>query len=293
MSILLRTLLLTSLFLVPASALPGAQEEHGEPSHESEQPQEAPAHDAHDHEAMEMAASEMAEGVGVDERLGQKIPPDITFVDAEGRSLTLGEAITKPTLILPVYFYCAQVCTIMLANLAEAMNKVPMELGTDYDVLAISFNENEGSEVARKAKVNYTKILKADFRPESWRFLTGDQENIRAFTDAIGYGFKRTSEYFFLHPNALVAVSSDRTVIRYLYGPRFLPFDIGMALTEAEKNTPGLSIRRLLTYCFDYEPEKKTYILKSFRILAVGIVTILLIFMVFLLRKGRASPERD
>ena len=289
---ILRILLLTSFFLASANALPSAQEEHGEPSHESEQPTEVPTHDAHDHEAMEMA-SKLAEGVGVDERLGEKVPPDITFIDEEGRSLTLGEAITKPTLILPVYFYCAQVCTIMLANLAEAINRVPLDLGKDYDVLAISFNENEGSEVARKARTNYTKILTQDFPPESWRFLTGDRENIRTFTNAIGYGFKRTSEYFFLHPNAMVALSPDGTVIRYLYGPRFLPFDIGMALTEAAKNTPGLSIRRLLTYCFDYESEKKTYVLRSFRIVAAGIVGLLLVFLFFLLRKGKANLEHD
>ena len=80
-------------------------------------------------------------------------------------------------------------------------------------------------------------------------------------------------------------LAPDGTVIRYLYGPRFLPFDVGMALTEAAKGTPGLSIRKLLTYCFDYDPESKSYMVRSFRLLALGIVALLGILFFFIVRK--------
>ena len=125
--------------------------------------------------------------------------------------------------------------------------------------------------------------------PEAWSFLTGDRESIRSLTDGIGFRFKRTQEHLFIHPNVLLALAPDGTVIRYLYGPSFLPFDIGMALTEAAKGTPGLSIRRLLTYCFDYDAESRSYIFKSFRLLAVGILILLLAFFLLVLRKGKRA----
>jgi protein SCO1/2 len=241
-------------------------------------------HEPHDHEAMQKQ-SQSDRAVGVDERLGEKIPLDVLFVDEEGRELAIGEAITKPTLVLPIFFSCTVTCPIMLANLANAINDVPLEFGRDYGVIAFSFDEEDLPAVARESKGNFTKILREELPREEWRFLTGGEESIRSLTDALGFNFKRTGPHMFIHPNVMIALAPDGTIIRYLYGPRFLPFDVGMALTEAAKGTPGLSIRKLLTYCFDYDPESKTYMVRSFRLLALGIVALLGILFFFIVRK--------
>jgi protein SCO1/2 len=276
-----------ALLLLPTGlCLASVDEMAGEASHESHQPAAAPVHEHHEHEEMEGEPQPVAE-IGVDERLGQKVPLDVLLVDEQGRQLRLGDALEKPTLLLPVYYSCPATCSIMLANLAQAINKTPLELGRDYRALAFSFDEEEGPDFALRAKRNYTKILKKGLPPEEWSFLTGDKESIRSLTDGIGFRFKRTQEHLFLHPNVLLALAPDGTIIRYLYGPSFLPFDIGMALTEATKGTPGLSVRKLLTYCFDYDPESKSYIFKSFRLLAVGILILLLAFFLFVLRKNK------
>jgi protein SCO1/2 len=238
----------------------------------------------HDHAAMEQEA-EGAEAVGVLERLGEKIPLDIPFVDEQGQELAIGEAISKPTLVLPIFFSCTVTCPIMLANLANAINDVPLEFGQDYGVIAFSFDEEDEPAVARESKGNFTKILRDELPREEWRFLTGSEESIRDLTGALGFNFKRTGPHMFIHPNVMIALAPDGTVIRYLYGPRFLPFDVGMALTEASKGTPGLSIRKLLTYCFDYDPESKSYMVRSFRLLALGIVALLGILFFFIVRK--------
>jgi protein SCO1/2 len=276
--------ILAFLLLVAVHGLVGAEEASSAISKELDRAERAMAHDRHDHEAMEMEATSDSE-IGVEERLGSKVPPDLAFVDEQGRTLLLGEAITRPTLVLPVFYSCAVTCTLMLGNLAEAINRVPLELGEDYGVLALSFDEEEGPGLALEAKANHSKVLKGDLALEEWRFLTGEKGNILSFTDAIGFKFKKMGEHSFVHPNVLVALAPDGTIIRYLYGPRFLAFDIGMALTEAAKGTPGLSIRKLLTYCFDYEPKSRTYVFRSFRLLALGIITLLLVFLFFVLRK--------
>jgi protein SCO1/2 len=276
--------LLTLLMLSASPGPANAEEATEEPSHQADHSSAAPVHQAHDHEAMQRQA-EGAEEVGVEEQLGEKISLDAVFADEEGRELAIGEAITKPTLLLPIFFSCTVTCPIMLANLANAINDVPLEFGRDYGVIAFSFDEDDSPTAARQSKDNYGKILEEGLPAGEWRFLTGSKQSIDALTDSLGFGFKRTGESLFIHPNVLIALAPDGTIIRYLYGPRFLPFDVGMALTEATKGTPGLSIRKVLTYCFDYDPESKRYTVRFFRLMALGIVALLGVVFVFIVRK--------
>jgi cytochrome oxidase Cu insertion factor (SCO1/SenC/PrrC family) len=185
----MNALLFTIVVLLAAHGLASAEETTAGPSHESDHSPQAMGDQSHDHESMEMESTIDAE-IGVDEHLGDRIPLDVVFVDEQGRELPIGAAITKPTLLLPVYFSCPTTCSIMLANLAQAINDVPLELGKDYGVLAVSFDEEEGPELARGAKRNFTRILKEGLPREEWRFLTGGKENILFLTDGIGFKFK-------------------------------------------------------------------------------------------------------
>jgi protein SCO1/2 len=232
--------------------------------------------------------------VGVDERLGEFIDLELTFQDQDGRVLRLGDFIKKPTVILPVFFYCPQACSMMLASLASAINDVPLTPGADYQILALSFDAEETPALAKKAQKNYWPLIQKKFPEDQWLFLTGKQGQIDALLQRLGYRLKKTGPHAFIHPNVLIVISPKGKIIRYLYGIYFLPFDIGMALTEALKGTPQLSIRRVLTYCFDYDSEKRTYVFNAFRIIAVGIILVLSVFLFFLLRRGNrqhAAPE--
>lgn len=256
---------------------------HQKPSATSE------AHSHHSVSAEDTYGAGGEEPVGVEERLGEILNLDLRFRDEDNRELRLKDFIKKPTLILPVYFYCPQACSMMMASLASAINDVPLTPGENYQVLAISFDEEETPELAREAKKNYLKLIQKDFPEDQWKFLTGDRKAIHGLLHGLGYGLKKTGPHMFIHPNVMVVLSPAGKIIRYLYGIYFLPFDIGMALTEASKGTPQLSIRRVLTYCFDYDSEKKTYVFKAFRIVAVTIILVLAVFLFFLLRKGKSS----
>jgi protein SCO1/2 len=227
--------------------------------------------------------------VGVDEHLGETLDLDLTFRDENNRELRLKDFIENPTLILPVYFYCPRACSVMLANLASAINDVPLTPGENYQVLAISFDAMETPELAREAKKNYLNRIEKDFPEDQWKFLTGNQREIDRLLHGLGYRLYKTGPHMFIHPNVMVVISPVGKITRYLYGIYFLPFDIGMALTEASRGTSQLSIRRVLTYCFDYDSEKKTYVFKAFRIVAISIIIVLAAFLFFLLRKGKSS----
>ncbi len=79
-----------------------------------------------------------------------------------------------------------------------------------------------------------------------------------------------------------MVLARDGKIIRYLYGSDFLPFDVGMAVNEASKGEPGISIKRgVLSFCFSYDPENKTYVFKMFRITGTAILILLAGFMFF------------
>jgi len=226
-------------------------------------------------------------GVALDEKLGKKVPRDAVFLDEHGDKITVGSYIDRPVLVLPIYYTCPQTCGLLLGNLASALNDVPLTPGKDFKVLSLSIDEEDNPSNALQAKKNYLKILKRSFADDDWKFLTGDIKTIRRFTDAAGYGFKRTGGRNFVHPNVLIVLARDGTIIRYIYGPIFLPFDVGMALTEATKGIPAISVRKLLAYCFSYEPKNKTYSFRLVQILSLGFLVLLGIMFFFLLRKKK------
>ncbi len=219
--------------------------------------------------------------IWIDEQTGVKLPLDAAFVDEEDKVVTLGSLIEKPTILLPIYFYCPNSCSTNLANLALAINRMKLDVGKDYQVIALSFNDKETPENARIAKNNYVKLLYEGFPENQWRFLTGTKENISAVLDTIGYTFKPLEDGTFIHPSALVTVAPDGMVIKYVYG-KFIPGDVEIALAEAAKGVPATSIKRLLNYCFNYDPDTNKSFFQGVKVAVLGLFAGLVLF--FLVR---------
>ncbi|HEX9079716.1 MAG TPA: SCO family protein, partial [Desulfuromonadaceae bacterium] len=69
--------------------------------------------------------------VGVDEHLGAKIPLDTVFRDEAGRPVRLADLVTGPTIILPVYYSCTNVCSYLQSGLARVLPAINQRPGTD------------------------------------------------------------------------------------------------------------------------------------------------------------------
>ena len=225
-------------------------------------------------------------GIGIDERLGQFVPLDLTFNEETGDQVTLRQLIHKPTILVLVYLHCPNVCSLLLQNLAEALNKLPAEPGREYAVLSISFDETEKPALALQKKKTYLAMIEKPFPGDAWRFLTGEKENIRKLTDGIGFHFKRVGEDF-EHPVSLVILAPDGKIVRYMYGADPLPFDLKLALVEASQGRIGPTIAKVVRFCFSYDPKANKLVFNTLKV--TGIVTLLfaLSFIVFLIFKGK------
>jgi len=228
-------------------------------------------------------------GIGIDEKLGQVIPLHLTFYDENGNPVSLKQLIHRPTVLVPVFYSCPNVCSFLLFNLTEVINKMNSEAGKEFQVLTFSFDETEKPPLALEKKRMVLKMIEKSFPEDAWRFLTGDEESIHKLTDAIGFHFKRQGQDF-LHPVSLVILSPNGKITRYLYGTEFLPFELKMALLEASEGRVGPTLSKVLRFCFSYDPQGRKYVFNTLKI--TGIVTLLfaLSFILFLVLKGKRKP---
>jgi len=220
--------------------------------------------------------------IGIDEKLGDLIPMDAVFTDEDGQKKTLKEFVDGTPFILSLVFYrCPSICSPLLTDLGKVVDHIAMRPGQDFKVMTISFDATESHPLAKSKKANYFAALKRNIPEESWRFLSGDAENIKKITEAVGFRYKK-AETGWIHSGAIMAISPEGKISRYLLGITFLPFDVKMALAEASQGKTGPTINKFLLYCYNYDPQGRTYV---FNILAVvGTVTLFvaLTFLTFL-----------
>ena len=224
--------------------------------------------------------------VGIDEKLGEQIPLDLRLVDETGQSVSLRQLIDKPTVLTLNYFRCPGICTPMLTNLAATLNKIiDLEPGRDFQVLTVSFDSRDTSQIAAGKRENYLKLLKRPFPPAAWRFLTGDDASTRTLADAVGFELKKQGEDY-MHPGAVVVLSPEGRVTRYLYGITFLPSDLQMAVGEAAKGLVRPTISKALAFCYSYDPEGRTYVFNITRLAGSIFVVAAGVFVAVLVFKG-------
>jgi protein SCO1/2 len=224
--------------------------------------------------------------IGIDEKLGQIVPLDLTFNDENGNRVSLRQIIHTPIILALVYYHCPNVCSLLLQNLADVLNRLPAEPDKEYRVISISFDEKEKADLALQRKKTYLKMIEKPFPEDAWRFLTGNKESIHKLADAVGFHFKRVGEDF-EHPVVLIIVSPDGKIIRYMYGTDLLPFDLKMALIEASQGRIGPAISKIARFCFSYDPKGKKLVFNLLKVTGTVTLVFALSFIVFLLFKGK------
>ncbi len=229
--------------------------------------------------------------IGIKEKLGLLIPLELTFYDENGKPVSLKQLIKTSIILAPVYYSCPNVCNFLLQNIAGALGKLPAEPGKEYVVLAFSFDETEKPPLAAEKKKTYLQMIGKPFPPEAWRFLTGEKEDILKLTEAVGFQFQRVDKDF-QHPVALIILSHEGKIIRYLYGTDILPFDLKMALLEASEGRVGPTISKALRFCFSYDPKGRRYVFNTLKVTGIVTLAFALLFALFLMVKGKRPRDQ-
>ena len=228
--------------------------------------------------------------VGIIEHLGDTIPMELEFLNEQNDTVTLGQLIDKPTVFSFVYFDCPGLCSPLLDGVADVVSKTDLQIGEDYDVITISFNTKDTPAKAKEKKKNFVQKIGEEHR-DAWKYLTGEQENIKTITDAVGFKYKPQGVDF-AHPSAIIILSPEGKITRYLYGIDFLPFDLKMAVNEAQKGIERPTINKVLQYCFSYDPKSQGYTLQITRVMGIFIIFLaVLTFGILLIRRKKSDKK--
>ncbi len=234
------------------------------------------------------------EGVAFEQRLGDGLPLDAEFIDASGRTVALGDYFgERPVVIALVYYECPMLCNLVLNGLVASLRAVDFDPGSEFDVIAVSFDPREKAALAASKKANYVESYGREGTEDGWHFLTGDEVSIARLTEAVGfsYRFDDVSEEF-AHSAGIVVATPDGRVARYFYGVEYPPRDLRLGLVEASENTIGSFADQVLLYCFHYDAVAGRYSFATLTAVRIGGVLTVLTLLTFLftqLRRERAT----
>ena len=237
-----------------------------------------------------LAISQEDPEIGIVEHLDEEIPLDITLTDENGEEVLLKNLMGKPTVLSFVYYRCPGICSPLMDGIAEVIDKTELRLGEDYQVLTISFDPSEGTELAFSKKRNYLTLMENPNAKEGWMFFTGDSLNISKLTNATGFKYKKTGNDF-IHAATLIILSPEGKITRYMNGTYFLPFEMKMSLVDAADGKVGTTINRVLQFCYAYDPEGQQYVLNITKVTGILILFFALIIFFTLLFKKKKKVQ--
>jgi protein SCO1/2 len=218
------------------------------------------------------------QGVEIEEMLNAKVPLDATFLDQDGKAVRLGDALGKgkPVVLALVYYECPMLCGLILGGMARGMKETGLELGKDYQALSLSFDPREKPAQGLVRQKHYLQSFDKADRKEVWPFLVGQEKEIRSVTDAVGFRYKfdeETKQY--AHGAAILVLTPDGRVSRYLYGVEFPGRDLRLALVEAGDGKVGTSFDRFLLTCYRYDPVARKYVPYALGMVRAGALLVL------------------
>jgi len=224
--------------------------------------------------------------IGIVEHLDEYLPENLTIIDTNNIPRNLRSLIDKPTVLMWVYYRCPGICSPLMTSMADVIGKTDMILGKDFQVITISFDPREGSDLAIKKRENYLNLIDKPVDESGWQFYTADSANIVLGTEATGFRYKRTGNDF-MHSAVIIMISPDGKITRYLQGTYFLPFEFKLALVEASQGKSGPTIYKVLQFCYTYDPAGQQYVLNVTKVAGTIIIFIALVVFLILVIKPR------
>jgi protein SCO1 len=238
-------------------------------------------------------------GVGIDQHLNTQLPLNLTFTDDAGKQVTLGSYFgKKPAILALVYYRCPMLCSEELDGLTSALEMVDFRPGKDFNIIVVSIDPTEGTDLAAEKKRTYLKRYGHPETANGWHFLTGTQPNIDALTQAVGFRYVKlkvpgSNLTQYAHASAIQIVTPQGKLAQYYLGVEYSPKDMLLGLDEASSDKIGSPVDNILTYCYHYNPESNTHDLIISRVIQAGGLLTLVILGGFMLLMFRRDARHD
>ena len=233
--------------------------------------------------------------IGVIEKLDTFISEDIMVIDENNQSVQLLSLIDKPTILNLVYYRCPGICSPIMESIANVVDRTDMIPGQDFQILTVSFDPTEGTELAQQKRNNYFYLINREFDPDGWRFFIADSANAKNLTEQVGFKYKKVG-FDYIHTATIIVLSPQGKITRYLQGVYYLPFDVKMAVIEAAEGKSGPTISRVLAYCYSFDPAGQRYVFDITKIAGTLILffgVVIFLFLIIRYRTKKPIPKEQ
>ncbi len=246
--------------------------------------------------------SNPADGVAFEQRMGEQVPGDASFIDEQGAEVTLGQFLNTgmPVVLVMSYYECPMLCSFVREGVLAALQQVTLTAGRDFQVVNISIDPLETPMMAAAVKTLTLQRYGRAGAENGWHFLTGSDEQIRRVADAIGfrYVYDETIDQY-AHAAGFVILTPEGKTARYFFGIEFNSSDVRLGIIEASAGKVGNVIDQLLLLCYQYNPVTGSYTPAIMTILRIaGALTVIgIIVMIVMLSRstpgGHLPPPRE
>ena len=226
-------------------------------------------------------AAEM-EGVGITQKLDQYVPRDVRFLNEKGEPVVFEEFLgrDKPLILTLNYYRCPMLCSLTLNGMVDGLKGLDWSAGEEFDIVTVSINPDEGPELAQNKKKSYLTEYGRDSAAGGWHFLTGEEEDIKRLADGVGFGYRYdevSGEY--AHTASIIFITPEGRISLYMNDVLFKPRDLRLALVESSEGRIGSPLDTLLLFnCFQWDPERNSYIADAWKIMRLGgVLTVVLV----------------
>ena len=201
--------------------------------------------------------------VTVIEHLGETLPMALEFTDHTGKRVALRDYFKgrqRPVVITPMYFTCPTLCGVILQGVVASLKATNLKLGEDYDLITYSIDPKDTPALASEKRLKLIHDLGYQASLPDWPFLVGDEAATRTLSEALGFRYKYDKDIKqFAHNAVFMILTPEGTISRYVYGVRFPPKDVRLALVEASEGKVGTAFDRFMLTCYQYDPAAKSY----------------------------------
>ena len=243
--------------------------------------------------AQEVRAVDVLAEVGIVEKLETAVPGELRFRDHTGAELMFADLFTdgKPAILTLNYANCPMLCNLQLTGLVTVLKEMDDTAGIDFKIITVSINPEEKTEDAAEVRSRY---LDSYGRANAdWNFLVGEQEVITAIASSVGFGYRFLPEQDeFAHTTALILLSPEGKVSRYIYGIDYDPETLRLSLLETASGEVRSSIDRLILFCFQYDATKGRYAPAIMNLTRIGGAVTLLVLGAYILRLIRRTATK-
>jgi len=200
-------------------------------------------------------------GVGLEQHLDAALPLELPFRDETGSAVRLGDYFGRgPVILALVYYECPMLCTEVLNGLVKSLGVLSFEVGKDLSVVAVSFEPRDTPALAAAKKASVLARYGRAQTAAGWHFLVGDEPVIAQLAETVGFHYAwDAANRQYAHATAIMLVTPDGRLSRYLYGVEYSPRDLRLGLVEASANRIGSLVDQVLLFCFHYDPAVGKY----------------------------------